>query len=234
MRVSALMTRKPYTLQPEASLDEAMQLMDEHGLRHLPLVEGDRLVGIVSDRDLLEATGWMPARVREVYQDPVTDQRARTLQELAHRRVHTLHPDDTVVSAAIELVAGKIGCLPVLDHGALVGILTETDLVRAFADGCRGRVAGGERPAGELAHDARRADGDVERDARRGARAAPRPGRAALARRAGRTRRRHRLRPRPAARPRQQPRRRHAVDEVMSSTRSRRSSRRSRSPTRPT
>lgn len=142
MRVSALMTRKPYTLQPGASLDEAIQLMDEHGLRHLPLVDGDRLVGIVSDRDLLAATGWLPARVREVYQDPVTDQRARTLMELAHARVHTLSPEDTVVSAAVELVSSKIGCLPVLERGVLVGILTETDLMRAFADGCRGRARG--------------------------------------------------------------------------------------------
>lgn len=138
MRVSALMTRKPFTLGPDASLDEAMQLMDEHGLRHLPLVEAGRLVGIVSDRDLLAATGWMPARVRELYQERGTDQRARTLREIVHPKVRTLGPDDTVVAAAVELVASKIGCLPVVDHGELVGILTETDLVRAFVDACRG------------------------------------------------------------------------------------------------
>lgn len=138
MRVSALMTRKPFTLAPDASLDEAMQLMDEHGLRHLPLTEGGHLVGIVSDRDLLAATGWMPARVRELYQERGTDQRARTLREIVHPKVRTLSPDDTVVSAAVELVASKIGCLPVVEHGELVGILTETDLVRAFADACRG------------------------------------------------------------------------------------------------
>lgn len=137
MRVSALMTRKPFTLGPEASLDEALQLMDEHGLRHLPLVQDGHLFGVVSDRDLLEATGWMPARVRELYQDPGTDQRGRTLRELAHTRVRTLAPDDELVAAALELVAAKIGCLPVVEHGRLVGILTETDLVRAYADACR-------------------------------------------------------------------------------------------------
>lgn len=138
MRVSTLMTRKPFTLAPDASLDEAMQLMDEHGLRHLPVVEAGRLVGVVSDRDLLAATGWLPARVRELYQDRSTDQRSRTLREIVQPKVRTLGPDDTVVSAAVELVASKIGCLPVLEHGELVGILTETDLVRAFADACRG------------------------------------------------------------------------------------------------
>jgi CBS domain-containing protein len=143
MRVSTLMTRKPFTLQPSASLDEAMQLMEEHELRHLPLVEHERLVGIVSDRDLLRATGWLPARIREVYQDPGTDQRARTLRELAHTSVRTLSPDDTVVAAAVELVASKIGCLPVVEGGALVGILTETDIVRAFADACRGNAQRG-------------------------------------------------------------------------------------------
>ncbi len=137
MRVSTLMTRKPFTLAPDASLDEAMQLMDEHGLRHLPVVEAGRLVGVVSDPDLLAATGWLPARVRELYQDRSTDQRSRTLREIVQPKVRTLGPDDTVVSAAVELVAGKIGCLPVLEHGELVGILTETDLVRAFADACR-------------------------------------------------------------------------------------------------
>jgi len=140
MRVSALMTQKPFTLPPSASLDEAMQVMEEHHLRHLPLVEDGRLVGIVSDRDLLEVTGWLPARVREVYQRSSTDPRERTLRELSHTHVRTLSPDDTVVSAAVELVANRIGCLPVLEHGELVGILTETDLVRAFVAACRAGV----------------------------------------------------------------------------------------------
>lgn len=137
MRVSELMTARPFTLPPSASLDEAMQVMDEHRVRHVPLVEGGRLVGIVSDRDLLEATGWLPARVREVYQRSRADPRERTLRELAHDRVRTLSPDDSVVSAAVDLVAHRIGCLPVVEGGELVGILTETDLVRGFVDVCR-------------------------------------------------------------------------------------------------
>ncbi len=143
MQVSELMTRKPFTLPPTASLDEAMQLMEERQLRHLPLVEGERLVGIISDRDLLEATGWLPARIREVYQDPATDQRARTLAELAHTGVRTIAPEDTVVTAAVELVASRIGCLPVLEGDRLVGILTDTDLIAAYADACRAGVISG-------------------------------------------------------------------------------------------
>ena len=122
MNVAEVMTRQVFTVPVEAELDQAMELMDRHDLRHLPVLRDGELVGIVSDRDLLEATGWEPAHTRG----------AHPIKDVMHGPVATVHPEDTVVSAAVELVLRKIGCLPVVADGALVGILTESDMLAAW------------------------------------------------------------------------------------------------------
>ena len=58
MKLADILTANPLSLPPDASLESAMNLMDEHDFRHLPVVSEGRLVGIVSNRDLLEASGW--------------------------------------------------------------------------------------------------------------------------------------------------------------------------------
>lgn len=143
MQVSAIQTRDPHTLAPEASLEEAMDLMDEHDVRHLPVVSGSRLVGIVSNRDLLEATGWCRSGVW----DANGRSAPRHLSEILRHAPVALSPDDSVVTAALEMSLRRIGCLPVLERGRLVGIVTETDLARAFArEAEAGRVAGDVDP----------------------------------------------------------------------------------------
>lgn len=143
MQVSTIHTRDPYTLAPEATLEEAMNLMDEHDVRHLPVVSGTHLVGIVSNRDLLEATGWCRNGVWHA-EGPNPP---RLLSEILRPSPITLTLDDSVVTAALEMSLRRIGCLPVLDRGRLVGILTETDLARAFAEEAEaGRVTGDVDP----------------------------------------------------------------------------------------
>jgi CBS domain-containing protein len=133
MNVADVMTSPVFTVDATAELDQAMELMDRHDMRHLPVLEGGGLVGVVSDRDLLEATGWEPAHGRGTH--PIRD--------VMHRPVATVHPDDTVVSATVELVLRKIGCLPVIAGDALVGILTESDLLAAWIRAAReGRLEG--------------------------------------------------------------------------------------------
>lgn len=144
MHVSTIHTRDPHTLAPEATLEEAMNLMDAHDVRHLPVVSGERLVGIVSNRDLLEATGWCRNGIWHARGNGAP----RRLSEILRSPTVTLSPDDSVVSAALEMSLRRIGCLPVLERGRLVGILTETDLARAFVvEAEAGRVGGEVDPA---------------------------------------------------------------------------------------
>lgn len=139
MLVSAIHTADPYTLPPEASLEQAMNLMDQHDVRHLPVLAGARLVGIVSNRDLLEATGWC----RNGVWHATGPSAPRRLGEILRSIPVVLSPDDSVVMAAMEMSLRRIGCLPVLERGRLVGILTETDLARAFVQEAEaGRVTG--------------------------------------------------------------------------------------------
>jgi len=132
MQVSAILTPDPYSLSPEAGLDEAMNLMDQHDIRHLPVVASGRLVGVVSNRDLLEATGW---KKNGVWRCCGPDAPKR-LGEIMQTSPVTLAPGDSVVSAAVEMSLRRIGCLPVVEAGRLVGIVTETDLMRAFVSCC--------------------------------------------------------------------------------------------------
>ena len=77
MRVSSIMTVEPVTIAPSATPDEAVRLMDEHGVRHLPVLEGGKLLSVVSDRDLLEATGWLPSASAVYATSPSPDPRFR-------------------------------------------------------------------------------------------------------------------------------------------------------------
>jgi len=126
------MTRDPLSVSPELALDRTLLLMGERRLRHLPVVEHQRLVGIVSERDLLEATGWAPHRALEGGGLP------KRVRDHMSVRVETTAPDASVSSAAATLLERRIGCLPVLEGQALRGIVSETDLVAAYARASRG------------------------------------------------------------------------------------------------
>lgn len=66
MRISTIMTPDPVCVGPDQTLDEITHLMEERHVRHVPVVEDGELLGVVSNRDLLEATGWLPSHIREV------------------------------------------------------------------------------------------------------------------------------------------------------------------------
>ena len=132
MKVSDLMTSEVATLQRNAMLSLAEQLMNLGRIRHLPVVDDDgELVGIVSQRDLfhsglLRALGHgkhAAARVRDML--PV--------KEVMSTEVVTTTRDSSLEEAARLMFDKKIGCLPVVENGRLVGILTEGDFVAYFA-----------------------------------------------------------------------------------------------------
>jgi len=132
------MTEHLVTLSPEASVAEALTLCRKRRIRHIPILDEGRLVGIVSDRDLRDAS---PA-----LGDP---ERARTLQEIRvadvmSREVITVDPQDSIENAAQQMYELKIESLPVVsevavaDGGAtvveqeLLGIVTSSDVMRAL------------------------------------------------------------------------------------------------------
>lgn len=132
LRVRDAMTRDVVTLGPEASAAEAWALLTERGIRHLPICEGGRIVGIVSDRDLRDVRGGgresdSPRWVR--------------VGEIMTRDLVTIGPLDTIDHAAREIYDRKIDCLPVVDEGGLIGIITSSDLMRTLMDlvGAHGR-----------------------------------------------------------------------------------------------
>lgn len=131
MLVRARMTGEVITASPETTLAEALKLTRQHRIRHLPVVEGKRLVGLVTERDLRLAVppaGTVPEKERQKILD------TKKLEDLMVREMITTTPITPVEDAAKLLYEHKIGCLPVLDGKELVGILTETDLLRAFVE----------------------------------------------------------------------------------------------------
>ncbi|HEY7518834.1 MAG TPA: CBS domain-containing protein [Methylomirabilota bacterium] len=116
--VDAVMTRRVVTLTSDASLAEARRLLDQHRIRHVPVVRDGRLVGIVSDRDLRSAHA--------------TDARHATVDSVMTPAPITIGPRTRIEDAARLLVARKIGGLPVVDGDELVGIVTGDDLLRAL------------------------------------------------------------------------------------------------------
>jgi len=136
MLVQEVMHPDPISISPGLSLQEAYELMQEHRIRHLPVIRERQLAGIVTDRDLrlatsfLETQPWDPAaRVEEVMKFPVI----------------TADPLDPIESAARTMREEKIGCLPVLDGNGLAGILTGVDLLDAML-----KMTGVYRPSGRL------------------------------------------------------------------------------------
>ncbi len=121
LTVRDVMVTTLVTVEPHETARHAYRLMRDHRFRHLPVLEDGRLVGILSDRDL-----------RPVLLSP-TLARAR-VGELMSEDLTTVGPDALVEEAASLLVVKKIGCLPVITDGRLVGIVTETDLLAVLVE----------------------------------------------------------------------------------------------------
>jgi acetoin utilization protein AcuB len=120
------MKQKVLTLGPEASAFEALRLCRERRIRHIPVVKDERLVGIISDRDLRDASPPLgdPERVSTMKEIRLVD--------VMTRKVITTHPEDTIVHAAREMYERKIESLPVVDEEKLLGIVTSSEVMRAL------------------------------------------------------------------------------------------------------
>jgi len=117
MLVGQSMTRKVVTLSIQNTIAEARGLMEKHQFRHVPVVEGRRLIGIVSDRDLLTSR-----------EDAVT------VQDVMVRDPIAVSPESAVDESAQLMRQNRIDALPVVEDDQLVGILTSSDILDAFVE----------------------------------------------------------------------------------------------------
>jgi len=122
MKINSLMIFEPITITENASINEAIELMKINSIRHLPVISGKNLlVGLVTLADLKQ--GLIPSMVAGV-----------TLPDLIIKNPVTVAPDDDLEVAAQLIYKHKIGGMPVAKNGKLVGIITGTDILRAFIE----------------------------------------------------------------------------------------------------
>lgn len=132
MLVERWMKANPITVAPLDSFRHAMNLIRQRGIRHLPVVEGGRLVGIVTDRDVRQAS---PSAVTslEIHELHYLLEKI-TIRDIMTSEVVTAIPEMPIEAAARLMLTQRIGSLPVLRGMALVGIITETDILSAFVE----------------------------------------------------------------------------------------------------
>jgi acetoin utilization protein AcuB len=133
MIVAKRMMRNPVFVDENDSMKKAMDLLKDREIRHLPVLkDGEKLVGIVTERDIKQASP-SPAtalEIREIYYllDKVK------VKQIMTRRPYTISSTAPIEEAALIMREKRIGCLPVVEEGRLVGILTETDILDAFIE----------------------------------------------------------------------------------------------------
>ena len=122
MKVKDLMIPNPITITPRANIRKAIELMKVNSIRHLPVVgKGKMLRGFITLADLKQ--GLIPSMLTDV-----------TLSDLIIKEPITAHPEDDIEIAARLIYKYKIGGMPVVKDGKVVGIITGTDILRAFID----------------------------------------------------------------------------------------------------
>jgi acetoin utilization protein AcuB len=129
MRVSEIMSRDVETISPKENGFAAFRRMAQNKIRHLVVVEGGRMVGILSSRDIPGEHDWLLA-----------DQ---TVEELMTTTVATTSLQTTLKQAANLLRGQRIGCLPVLEADRVVGIVTTSDLLETVGKGSQEQGASG-------------------------------------------------------------------------------------------
>jgi CBS domain-containing membrane protein len=133
LRVRDLMTEGVFAVEVSDDLATVSDLMDERNIRHAPVVRDGRLIGLISQRDLLRYA--LKGQVGTAPEIERANQLMLTAGEIMTEKVATAAPDEDIRDAARLMLENKYGCLPVIEEARLVGILTESDFVRFLAAG---------------------------------------------------------------------------------------------------
>jgi acetoin utilization protein AcuB len=131
MLVRSRMTPSVLTVSPDTTLADAVGVARAHRIRHLPVVQDGRLLGMVTDRELRLA---MPPAWAGDQAELTEALRQHTVAEVMTGNVVTIEADTPLEEAARQMRANRTGCLPVMHGGELVGILTKTDMLRSFTE----------------------------------------------------------------------------------------------------
>jgi acetoin utilization protein AcuB len=140
MLIEEVMSRDVLTLSPENSVKDALDIMRDKKIRHLPILSANgTVIGIVTDRNLKEV---LPSSVSEITDNSPYQ---TLLSEVMTKNPITGHPMDFVEEAAVLFYDNKIGSLPIVSNNKLVGIITETDLLYKYIE-----LTGAHQPGSQL------------------------------------------------------------------------------------
>ena len=136
MKVKEVMVKEVATLDVNDELSLANDIMRLGRIRHLPVVDGTRLAGIISERDLFrsslaQALGYGSEATRDLM-------KKLRIKDVMVPKVVTVSPEMALCEATKIMVEQKIGCLPVVEGGRLVGLITETDILCQYVKECAG------------------------------------------------------------------------------------------------
>ena len=136
MLIREMMHPDPVTVSIRTKLSEAYKIMVDRNIRHLPVMDGEKIVGVVTDRDLRLATSKLTKNQYDI---------DTGIEKVMSHPVQTTHPSDPIETATRTMRELKIGCLPVIEDGKLVGIVTGMDLLDALL-----MLTGIHQPSGRL------------------------------------------------------------------------------------
>ncbi len=144
MHVRDWMTKKVYSIKPNEPIADAAKIMNDHGIKHVPVVKGKSVVGIISDRDIKE---YVPSSATslDIYELHYLLQNTK-VKAIMKSKIQTTTPDTPIEEASMQLLDKCIGCLPVLDGKKLVGMISDQDIFKAMVD-ITGARHGGHRIA---------------------------------------------------------------------------------------
>lgn len=132
MYVSDWMTKKVIILYPEDYISDAIAMMKQHRIKHLPVMKNDKLKGLISDRDIKE---YSPSKATCLDMYELHYLLAKTpIKDVMKTKVTVTTADAPVEEAAMTMLDQNIGCLPVIEQGHLVGIISDKDIFRALVD----------------------------------------------------------------------------------------------------
>jgi CBS domain-containing membrane protein len=127
LTVAEIMTRQPFTLGPDDTVESARQMMAQHHIRHIPVVnDSGILVGLITQRDVLAA---QDSTVLNPAADESSRDRYVAISAVMTTPVQTTDESASLRGTALHLLEHKLGCLPVVSDGKLVGIITDSDFV---------------------------------------------------------------------------------------------------------
>ncbi|WP_274307751.1 acetoin utilization AcuB family protein [Solibacillus daqui] len=129
MIVEEIMNRELHTLTPKNSVRDAVRLMREKNIRHVPIINKEKkIVGIITDHDIKKA---LPSCLREEPNSTIYD---AAIEEVMTKNPLVGHPLDFVEEVALTFYESKISCLPIVSANELIGIVTTTDLLYTYIE----------------------------------------------------------------------------------------------------